>query len=447
MTEHLSSISRMINSMTSPRTNPEEVCALKTCTAASAGHYEVNGPEAQELSKHLKPQQELLEVRFNELFCIKCIIPDLVSLFSSSIHNGHQLARICTSWSFFWRLLDLVCKKIQVQLFEPRYFVGMSCDEGSQPPGSSASVVQWLDAKDISWANVGTCWYWQQTNPANVHNIHLAFRFHWRFNVKIACNFSGRVKILFQRVAHLQDPVNNSSIDIYMNPLMKTMLKGGDNKLCAKEPLVTWKSYFKWWIVGLCQIASDCWHRFFRCAISQGPAERNVSASCRATQSLVPLGWCKDMQATETNLPHFHPFFLTWSNKPAVSVHWIPWCALLFRNFNRFYISPNLRPDTRHKLSSLDVELQVFKWLAPVMPNDLSQKWLAMHLKCPSGVLDFFTALVFWLKKICISSLYLEASVLIFALTFQELNSLKSQVLLHCFAWKKSCPLVQVSVL
>ena len=51
--------------------------------------------------------------------------------------------------------------------------------------------------------------------------------------------------------------------------------------------------------------------------------------------------------------------------------------------------------------------------------------------------MDFFTALVFWLKKICISSLYLEASVLIFALTFRKLNSLKSQVFLHFSAPKK----------
>ena len=71
MTQNSSSISHMINSMTSSRTSPEEVCVLKTCTAASAGHYKVNGAEAQELSKHLKPQQELLEVRFNELFLYK----------------------------------------------------------------------------------------------------------------------------------------------------------------------------------------------------------------------------------------------------------------------------------------------------------------------------------------------------------------------------------------
>lgn len=71
MTQNSLSISQMINSMTSPRTSPEEVCVLKTCTAASAGHYEVHGPEVQELSKHLKPQQELLEVRFNELFLFK----------------------------------------------------------------------------------------------------------------------------------------------------------------------------------------------------------------------------------------------------------------------------------------------------------------------------------------------------------------------------------------
>ena len=73
MTQNSLSISHMINSITSPRTSPEEVCVLKTCTAASAGHYEVNGAEAQELSKHLKPQQELLEVRF-ELFCLKDLV-------------------------------------------------------------------------------------------------------------------------------------------------------------------------------------------------------------------------------------------------------------------------------------------------------------------------------------------------------------------------------------
>jgi len=74
MTQNSLSISHMINSITSPRTSPEEVCVLKTCTAASAGHYEVNGAEAQELSKHLKPQQELLEVRFNELFLFKMFL-------------------------------------------------------------------------------------------------------------------------------------------------------------------------------------------------------------------------------------------------------------------------------------------------------------------------------------------------------------------------------------
>ena len=39
----------------------DEVCVLKTCTAASAGHYEVHGTEAQQLSGQLRPQQQLLE--------------------------------------------------------------------------------------------------------------------------------------------------------------------------------------------------------------------------------------------------------------------------------------------------------------------------------------------------------------------------------------------------
>ena len=45
-----------------PRTSLEdEVCVLKTCTAASAGHYEVHGTEAQQLSGQLRPQQQLPE--------------------------------------------------------------------------------------------------------------------------------------------------------------------------------------------------------------------------------------------------------------------------------------------------------------------------------------------------------------------------------------------------
>eukprot|EP00434_Breviolum_minutum_P020848 symbB.v1.2.018389.t1/scaffold1460.1/size117342/1 len=102
----------------------DEVCVLKTCTAASAGHYEVHGTEAQQLSGQLRPQQQ--------------------------------------------------------------YFVAISCDEPIQPD-ASASVVQWLDAKD---------------------------------------------------------PVNNSSIHIYMNPLMKTMLQGEPAKLCAKEQLCHTKVSF-----------------------------------------------------------------------------------------------------------------------------------------------------------------------------------------------------------
>ena len=39
----------------------DEVCVLKTCAAASAGHYEVHGTEAQQLSGQLRPQQQLLE--------------------------------------------------------------------------------------------------------------------------------------------------------------------------------------------------------------------------------------------------------------------------------------------------------------------------------------------------------------------------------------------------
>ena len=47
----------------------DEICVLKTCTAASAGHYEVHGTEAQQLSGQLRPQQQLLEsLMFLELY-------------------------------------------------------------------------------------------------------------------------------------------------------------------------------------------------------------------------------------------------------------------------------------------------------------------------------------------------------------------------------------------
>ena len=57
--------------------------------------------------------------------------------------------------------------------------------------------------------------------------------------------------------AHLQDPVNNSSIHIYMNPLMKTMLQGEPAKLCAKEQLCHNESLiFKRWTKG---VQRSCW--------------------------------------------------------------------------------------------------------------------------------------------------------------------------------------------
>ena len=47
----------------------DEVSVLKTCTAARAGHYEVHGTEAQQLSGQLRPQQQLLEsLMFLELY-------------------------------------------------------------------------------------------------------------------------------------------------------------------------------------------------------------------------------------------------------------------------------------------------------------------------------------------------------------------------------------------
>ena len=33
------------------------------------------------------------------------------------------------------------------------------------------------------------------------------------------------------------------------------------------------------------------------------------------------------------------------------------------------------------------------------MPSAVSQKWLAMHLKCPSRMMDLFTAVAIWLEK------------------------------------------------
>ena len=33
------------------------------------------------------------------------------------------------------------------------------------------------------------------------------------------------------------------------------------------------------------------------------------------------------------------------------------------------------------------------------MPSTVSQKWLAMHLKCPSRMMDLFTAVAVWLEK------------------------------------------------
>lgn len=39
----------------------------------------------------------------------------------------------------------------------------------------------------------------------------------------------------------LQDPYNNSSIAIYVNPLMKKMVQGEPTKLCTNEFLATYQ--------------------------------------------------------------------------------------------------------------------------------------------------------------------------------------------------------------
>ena len=61
-------------SFVAPRTSLEdEVCVLKTCTAASAGHYEVHGTKAQQLSGQLRPQQQLLgSLMFLESYLFVC---------------------------------------------------------------------------------------------------------------------------------------------------------------------------------------------------------------------------------------------------------------------------------------------------------------------------------------------------------------------------------------
>ena len=96
-------------------------------------------------------------------------------------------------------------------------------------------------------------------------------------------------------VLHLQDPVNNSSIHIYMNPLMTTMLQGEPAKLCAKEQLCHNESLiFKRWTRGGSRGVWDCWivGTFLHSILhsNQGPATGNVFASCSTTQSLVLLG-------------------------------------------------------------------------------------------------------------------------------------------------------------
>ena len=42
------------------------------------------------------------------------------------------------------------------------------------------------------------------------------------------------------------------------------------------------------------------------------------------------------------------------------------------------------------------------------MPSAVSQKWLAMHLKCPSTMMDLFTAAAIWLEKIHVQQLDIE---------------------------------------
>ena len=42
------------------------------------------------------------------------------------------------------------------------------------------------------------------------------------------------------------------------------------------------------------------------------------------------------------------------------------------------------------------------------MPSAVSQKWLAMHLKCPSRMMDLFTAAAIWLEKIHVQQLDIE---------------------------------------
>ena len=154
----------------------------------------------------------------------------------------------------FWHLLDLVRNKIEFEWCRPRYFVAISCDEPIQP-GASASVVQWLDSKDtkvskLVWNMVMlAALTWQNDRKIKVH---LAFSPY----PKMMSPLGGLVKCkdVFRKVPlhlaladvvlHLQDPVNNSSIHIYMNPLMKTMLQGEPAKLCAKEQLCHTKVSF-----------------------------------------------------------------------------------------------------------------------------------------------------------------------------------------------------------
>ena len=126
-----------------------------------------------------------------------------------------------------------------------RYFVAINCDEPSQRE-ESASVVQWLDAKDSKVSKL----LWNMVTLAALGKA--TAKFFGAPGLQSSKNDSYPLGVgeMSRSVARkvplhffgccafaLQDPVNNSSIHIYMNPLMKTMLQGEPAKLCAKEQL------------------------------------------------------------------------------------------------------------------------------------------------------------------------------------------------------------------
>ena len=97
--------------------------------------------------------------------------------------------------------------------------------------------------------------------------------------------------------------MNNSSIHIYMNPLMKTMLQGKPAKLCAKEQLCHNESLiFKRLTRGGLGLL-DCWHFFFIQFCIQAKGRQLAMSLQAAAQHRV---WCSLADPKICTVPSHH---------------------------------------------------------------------------------------------------------------------------------------------